>query len=440
MNYIRNGVWKIAHALTGMGRVRHELSAFESADGTNRKKEMELRLRAQLNYFRRFDGAPPEWKVVAASKNDDFWRAWREVPILTKADLRNRFHPSLILDRCPGGKVSRSGGSTGEPTSFVHDPNFRALTRNLRAHSRRHMGWRPGVPIVALWGSERDIGKQQSGWREWLNFLQGIHLVGGYSPTDEMVDKFVALILREGPCAVYGFTSLLDFAARSVMARNISIPPGKVTVAWNGGEGVTPEQSSRFQTAFGVPILNTYGGRELSVMATQSKFGEPLKVWRPFLFVEVVNDRNEPCAPGEIGRLLWTSTINRGTPFVRYEIGDLGFYEAGDEDAAGIFQLRRVVGRTGDPLKLPSGRIIQSLYWNHLLKDYDSHVEQFQVRYSASRIHLLLNGRKSDEAISQKVQKQIEAFIEDANCPVEVTWVSSIPRTAEGKLRQVVQG
>ena len=71
------------------------------------------------------------------------------------------------------------------------------------------------------------------------------------------------LVRRHSRVAIYGFTSMLEFLAREVVAREILLPPGRVVTAWSGGEMLYPEQSDVFRRSFGVPILNCYGGREL---------------------------------------------------------------------------------------------------------------------------------------------------------------------------------
>jgi phenylacetate-CoA ligase len=153
-------------------------------------------------------------------------------------------------------------------------------------------------------------------------------------------------------------------------------------------------QSELFRQAFGVPILNMYGGRELSVMAFQPREGAPLRVLRPWLFLEIVDREGKPVRPGESGRLLWTSTVCRGTPFLRYEIGDLGSSEAASETEAGIAAIRSLDGRTAGTLMLEEGTTIHCLFWNHLFKEIPE-IQQFQVVIrSGNRLRLLLKGTK----------------------------------------------
>ena len=75
--------------------------------------------------------------------------------------------------------------------------------------------------------------------------------------------------------------------------------------------------------------------------------------------VEILNERGEDCAPGEIGRVVVTPLANFAMPLLRYDIGD--YAEVGDPCPCGrgLPVLRRVLGRERNMLVAPDGR----RYW-----------------------------------------------------------------------------
>jgi phenylacetate-CoA ligase len=183
-------------------------------------------------------------------------------------------------------------------------------------------------------------------------------------------------------------------------------------------------------------VLNRYGGRELSVTAFQESEGAPLRVLRPWLFLEIVDDAGKAVAPGETGRLLLTSTICRGTPFLRYEIGDMGSYLVGDCDESGIRRIATLDGRNAGAIRLDDGRIVSSIYWNHLLKDFPE-VRQFQVRVKArGQLSMLLVGKGFTEDRSDQLKATLRLVWKEQ--PIDLIWTRAIPRSAQGKLVQVV--
>jgi phenylacetate-CoA ligase len=334
------------------------------------------------------------------------------------------------------GTISATGGSTGEPTPYLHDPAMLVATTATRHFVRLQFGWRPGLATVCVWGSERDIGKQRTLRNRLSSFLRNDWLVDGYSLSSNTVDAVLKQLRRHREIAVFGFTSMLEYVAREVVNRGMLSLPGRVRVAWNGGEMLFPQQSELFRRAFGVPILNLYGGREIGAMCYQTASGNPLWVLRPLVFVEIVDDAGKPVPPGEAGRLILTSTICRGTPFLRYDIGDVGCSAAEDYDEAGIRELRELHGRSAGLLRLPSGKVINCLYWNHFFKEFGE-VQQFQVVVVKDRELLLrLKGTPWKEERDNQVRQLLQKFLGDI--PIKIAWVEQIPLTIQGKLVQVI--
>jgi phenylacetate-CoA ligase len=295
-----------------------DLDRFPRLRPDQQRKQLGERLLRQIRYFGTREDALPEWREAARIENpEDLLRVWPDLPIVTKNDLRTRFPAAEIGCRFNiPGQANCTGGSTGEPLHFFHDAEMIRSMLAAVTFSSTRMGWVPGMPAIVIWGSERDVRKQTTLRNRVHGALRNQLLVDGYHLSDATVDRVCAHIGR-GPVAMYGFTSMLEFVARRVLEAKRQVRPGAVRVAWNGGETLFPEQSELFRQAFGVPLFNRYGGRELSVMACQFTEGAPLHVMRPWLFLEILNDRGRPVAPGEVGRLVWTSTICRGTPFLR---------------------------------------------------------------------------------------------------------------------------
>jgi phenylacetate-CoA ligase len=413
-----------------------ELDSFPKLRPDEQRKDMAFRLQRQIRYFGNREDALPEWKEAAKiGSAEDVLRIWPDLPVVTKDMLRTRFPAAEMGRRFQmEGAANCTGGSTGEPVHFFHDRTMLKCGIAAIAFSSIRMGWLPGMPIVILWGSERDVKKRTSLQNRIHARLRNQFLVDGYHLSDHTVERMRRHLVR-GPVVMYGFTSMLEFVARRVLEKKISICPGIVRAAWNGGEMLFPEQIEIFRQAFGVPILNRYGGRELSVMACQFAEGAALQVLRPWLFLEVLDERGRPVAPGEMGRLVWTSTVCTGTPFIRYDVEDLGSFRLSDQDESGIVAIDALHGRFGGLLELPGGQKINNLYWNHFFKDVKE-VEQFQVILRKDRsLRILLRGAGFSPDRESAVRGVLTSFLGDL--PVQLQWVEQIPRTKDGKLIQV---
>jgi hypothetical protein len=104
---------------------------------------------------------------------------------------------------------------------------------------------------------------------------------------------------------------------------------------------------------------------------------------------------------------------------------------------AGISALSELQGRTAGTIKLPDGRTIVNLYWNHLFKEFPE-VRQFQVRWKNSgELRIALVGTKFSPDREKRFWTMTSALLSGAK--VQLEWTSEIPRTAQGKLVQVVR-
>lgn len=412
-----------------------DLSHFPQLRPDEQRSELGERLLRQIRYFGTRADALPEWREAARVQHpEDLLRIWPDLPVITKNDLRNRFPAAEIGRRFSlAGQANCTGGSTGEPVHFFHDFEMLRSMLGSITFSSISMGWLPGMPTIIVWGSERDVKKETSLRNQLHGRLRNELLVGGYKLSDRTVD----LVLKNiggSPVAIYGFTSMLEFVARRVLETRREVPPGMVRAAWNGGEMLFPEQSELFRRAFNVPLFNRYGGRELGVMACQFSEGGTLHVMRPWLFLEILNDRGRPAAAGEIGRLVWTSTVCRGTPFLRYDVEDSGTFQECDANESGVTAIESLHGRVGGVLELRGQRRISNLYWNHFFKEIKE-VAQFQVILRKDgRLRILLRGNGFSGEREAAVRGLLAHFLGDT--PVDLEWVESIPRTKDGKLVQ----
>lgn len=292
------------------------------------------------------------------------------------------------------------------------------------------------MKTISVWGSDRDIGRASSLRNRISARLRNEWVVAGYKLSPATTNRVLELIGESGQIAIYGFSSMLEYVARDILDRGLYIRPGSVVSAWNGGEMLYPRQAELFELAFGVPLLNLYGSRELSAMAYQDRPGAGLRVLRPLHFLEIVNDENRPVGVGETGRLVWTSTVCRGTPLLRYECGDLGCYETGGVDESGIREIAELRGRSAG-LILINGKTINGLFWNHLFKDYPE-VEQFQVAVKSERaLELRLKGKPFSEEREVRLRFLLNEMTDSA--PVSLHWVDQLTRTQQGKLEQVLR-
>jgi phenylacetate-CoA ligase len=126
---------------------------------------------------------------------------------------------------------------------------------------------------------------------------------------------------------------------------------------------------------YGCPVLDLYALTEAGIVAMRTEHGHV--ILPPDLYVEVLNEFDEPCAAGVRGEITLTGGRNPFGPLLRYRTGDFGSLEwhAGQ---------RVIVGLEGRPPVLfstDSGREVHSMEVSRLLRQFP--LVQFQLHQNA---------------------------------------------------------
>lgn len=436
--FLSNLLWNLDGWIKGYGPIWGEIRRFNLLNESEAKEVIGSKLLDQIKYFGSRDDALPEWREVSRIKSTaDLWRIWYTLPVIGKHELKNKFIASEIGPRYGlKGEVSATGGSTGEPTPYFHDEGMLRWKSAATLRAFTMMGWHQGDPLIMIWGSERDIRKQRSLKKQFTNMLRNISMIDGYEMSSNTVDTFLSLLAKKKNAHVWGFSSMLDFIAKNVGDRREKAY-GLVKGAWCGGEMLYEDQSERFEKVFGTPILNYYGSRELGPMAYQSQTGMPLQILRPYLFLEILDEKGQTVGPGEVGRLVFSSTVTRGTPFIRYECGDLGTFTVEDCDDSGIRSISHLCGRSAGLLILPNGKTLNNLIWNHLFKEF-LEVNQFQVILGRDGfVRVILVAPHMSQERENELTNTLGHILNGVGFCIE--HVDAIHRSTEGKLLQVIK-
>jgi len=98
-----------------------------------------------------------------------------------------------------------------------------------------------------------------------------------------------------------------------------------------------------------------YSDEEVSHIAMQCPKHEYYHVQSESLLVEVLDDNNRPCAPGQVGRVVITTLHNFAMPLIRYTNED--YAEVGEPCPCwrGLPVIKRILGRRRNMVVGPDG-------------------------------------------------------------------------------------
>jgi phenylacetate-CoA ligase len=198
-----------------------------------------------------------------------------------------------------------------------------------------------------------------------------------------------------------------------------------------------PFMREEIETAFGCWVTNRYGSREMGSMACEKEPGQGLNVSMFTHLVEVLDERGEPCQPGEEGEVIVTCLTNYSMPFIRYRIGDRAVvknYSCDNKNGCDL--LESVSGRVGDVFRKKDGGVVSSAYFIHFLGvvNYKKWLEKFQViqlNFNDIVIKMVVSERPSREDLF-RIETDIKRVMGD-ECKVMVEFVDEIPKLPSGK-------
>ena len=398
---------------------------------------------AQVPHFERSEWARPAANDLAAAvKALDparFDTLWRELPLLTKPELR-RVGPRLNARTVPPDQTPletlRTSGSTGIAVEVRSTPATRALWEALtiREHlwSRRDFMRRMGAIRFRNRNARATDGQIQPTWGLPVAQLfrsgpsSAMHIG---KPLEELADW----LLRFDPHYLLTYPSIMG-PLMDTVAVSGGRPPALEEVRFIS-EPLDPELQARLTADWQVRSTDLYSANEVGYIAFRCREHGALHVQSESLLVEVLADDGRPCTPGETGRVVVTSLHNLATPLLRYEIGDFAEVGLPCPCGRGLAVLARVQGRVRNLVRTPDGR----RYWPVAL----GRLRDIKPIIQAQFVQTALDTVELRAVLSRPLER---AEIVDAlactrlalGYPFEVTLVpvAEIPRGPTGKFEE----
>lgn len=343
-------------------------------------------------------------------------------------EMRARPAPGRVLTKA-------TGGTTGEPFRFEYSEESYARRTAVMWRGYRWGGADLGRRTAYLWGSGRPEGGTPVKERVYHRLFNRL-MLDCFALTEGDVARYLDAIDAFGAAVVVGYVSPLVVVAEHMLARGRRL--SRVRAVLTGAETLRDDQRRLIREAFGVPVFNTYGCREVMLIASECDRHHGLHVAADHVLVETLDAGGEP-VEGQPGQVALTDLHNYAMPLVRYRNGDVATSAPGSCPCGrGLPRLARVEGRDLDLIRTPDGRIVPGEFFPHLLKDFDC-VREFQVEQLALdevAIRLVCapglageDRRRLIEHVRRRIGDEVR---------VRLLEVEAIPRTASGKRRVTI--
>jgi phenylacetate-CoA ligase len=361
-------------------------------------------------------------------------RTLAAIPPLEKATYRDRTGDFLARNiarrRLIPGKTS---GTTGTALKLWWTPEALAEEFASFWRARRDCGVQLEDPQITVNGQVIVPYGQTSPpfWR--TNRWNRQTLFSLYHMSPENLSTYIDAV--HGAPALYaqGYPSGLFLIARTLLDAGRPLPAGRLKVVLTSSESLLAFQRETIEAGFGAPIRDRYGVSEFCVSMTECP-EHRLHVDMEFCLVEV--EVEEETAEWERGPLLVTGFANEATPLIRYRVGDVGTRaktpctcgRAGDS-------FLEIDGRIEDYVVTPDGRRVGRM--DHIFKAQFDVAEAQILQDTSDALQVLVVRRPSyDETSERRLLEEFHSRIGEA-MRIELRYVASIPREANGKFRAV---
>lgn len=356
-----------------------------------------------------------------------------EYPITTKQDITARYD-DMIAQNWRGQTLTKTtGGSTGEPFRFEYTMESYARRTAVMWRGYEWAGAGLGARTAYLWGT----GLRKGGWGGLKDQLYhgafNRRFLDAFSMSDDNIAGYVQRMKAFRPDAVVGYVAPVVQVARW-MTENGQRFEGLRGVL-TGAESLYDPQRKIIEEAFGTQVFNTYGCREVMLIASECERHQGLHVNADHLVVETVDADGKP-VHGESGDVLVTDLSNYGMPMIRYRNGDRATYlDRPCTCGRGLPLFASVDGRILDLIHTPDGRRVPGEFIVYALLDF-MQVSRYQaVQVETDRLEVRI---VSAEPLSADATERLMGKLRQGLGPamrIEIRRVPDIPLTASGKRR-----
>lgn len=350
------------------------------------------------------------------------------LPIVTKAQLRAAGGAAVSLD-APRRRVKIStSGSSGEPFEFSIDSDYDQWRKAQYLRAYLCGGRRLRDTVLRLTA----LPQPRVPWISHLGLLRERQFSCASDPA-RIVDAWQAL----APDVLQGYPSSLRSLANYCRERGRSLNPTPRLV-FTDSELLTPDTRALVEQQFAAPVLDIFGTFETDNIAFQCAMRTGYHIASDCAVIEIVRE-GKPVPPGEQGEIVVTVLANRTTPFIRYNLRDIGRLLP-QPCACGLpFPLLTgLQGRADDLIVLEGGGQRTAMDVLGRLDHSSAAVRHYQLRQLRLGVFELLMVPSS--AYRPEDGKRMASAIAATlgNAQVTVRLVEFIPPDRSGKLRAFV--
>lgn len=332
----------------------------------------------------------------------------KKIPILTKDDIREagsdlRSNMISSMDH----SLSGTGGTTGEPIITYIDRRARALGTYAAQRGQIWMGWKPGIPIIKLFGGSLGYPINKRFKERLRDYALCEKFLSAYNLSSSNIGDYLKVIDENSPCIIKGYASALYNLALFAEAKNYK--PNNVISLFATSEFLPEQWVIKISEVFNAPVKFYYGCGEINSLGFQTNQLGPYIVPDEHVIIESGQTKDDNRISCD-NSLLLTSLFNYAQPLIRFQVGDVGTVNPPGKYHFKRSTITNLIGRTSDMFVRSDGSFVSSILPATIIMNRKIKVNKYQfIQTKINSIEFLYEPVDSD--ISENEKQEIKDII-----------------------------
>ena len=358
-----------------------------------------------------------------------------KLSIVSKEEIRKQIKSLYTIPK-NRGIISKTGGTTGKSLEVIFTKEDMQERFAMLDHFRSQFGYELGKKTAWFSGKHlltaRDIRKNRF-WK--TDYWYKVRYYSTFHIKEDYLRYYIEDLISYQPEFMVGFPSSIVEIARYGLKHGLEFPAGVIKAVFPTAETVTSDVRKDIQTFFKTDVYDQYASSEGAPFIFECKEHKLHMELLSGVF-EVLDENDQPA---QKGRLIVTSFTTKGTPLIRYDIGD--WIELSDETCTcgnNNPLVKQILGRIDDYVYSPENGKINLGNVSNTLKDTKGIVkfQAIQDALDSILVKIVVDKSVYNDKIEQKFIQNWRDRI-GGKMNLEVEYVDEIPVEKSGKYRIV---
>lgn len=364
----------------------------------------------------------------------------KNIPFLSKEDIRSSYKDLLAKDKNRKQKVIHTSGSTGKPLEIVVDYEACAQYGAPKRRAHKWYGIDPLAKWARIWGIPLTFKDRTL--EHLKDFASNCIRLSTFDLSDKALEDFYKRCIHFQPVYLYGYTSALFRFAQYLEEKGWG-KELRLKIVIPTSEVIYDFQRKLMERVFGCKVVAEYGTVETGVIAYECPYGK-LHYSPENLFLEIVKKDGTPANLGEYGEVVLTSLCNYAMPLIRYKIGDVSAIYKEDCPCgvnSGFPLLKPIMGRTVDLNQPLAVETYYAVYYVMESGIQSGAIKEYQAirRTQEEVVVKIVKGIDFDLKIPHLLCRNIKKALGES-VKVQIEYVNKIERESSDKKRYFISG